>query len=136
MLKQEVKIPGYLKVSKVIAYVLYFWVAIGVTVLVLRVFLLAFSANSTTPFVDFIYRTSADYLSPFRGIFPSKPFGQTGYFDVAAMFAIIVYLFVMWGFSALISYLQYKIDFSRSQQERQILLAKTKPTTAIRKAQG
>lgn len=122
----KVVIPGYLRISKVIAYILYAWVLIGVITLVLRVFLLAFSANPATPFVEFIYKTSADYLNPFRGIFPSKPVGETGYFDVAAMFAIIIYLFVMWGFSSLIHYLQYKIDLSRSEQEKQIRLAATK----------
>lgn len=120
---QQVQIPGYLRISKVIAYILYAWVLIGVITLTLRVFLLAFSANASTPFVEFIYKTSADYLNPFRGIFPSKPVGETGYFDVAAMFAIIIYLFVMWGFSSLISYVQYKIDLSRKEQEKQIRLA-------------
>lgn len=123
---QQVQIPGYLRISKVIAYILYAWVLIGVITLTLRVFLLAFSANPSTPFVEFIYKTSADYLNPFRGIFPSKPVGETGYFDVASMFAIIIYLFIMWGFSSLIHYLQYKIDVSRKEQEKQIYLASTR----------
>jgi uncharacterized protein YggT (Ycf19 family) len=114
--KNEIVIPGYLRISRVIAYVMYAWVIFGVATLLMRVFLLAFSANATTPFVEFIYTTSADYLEPFRGIFPSKAIGETGYFDVAAVFAIIVYLFIMWGFSSLIKYLQYKIDMSREEQ--------------------
>lgn len=116
----QVKIPGYLRISKVIAYVLYAWTLIGVVTLVLRVFLLAASANASTPFVKFIYNTSADYLQPFRGIFPPKSVGETGYLDVAALFAVIVYLFVMWGFSALISYIQTKIDISKRTQEKAI----------------
>lgn len=123
---KEIVIPAYLWISKVIAYLLYAWVIIGVISLVLRVFLLAFSANPTTPFVEFVYRTSADYLQPFRGIFPSKPINETGYLDIASMFAIIVYLFVMWGFSALIHYLQFKIDQSQADQEKQIRLANKK----------
>lgn len=118
--KQEVHIPGYLKVSKIGAYILYAWVIAGVISLALRVFLLLFSANPTTPFVDFIYRISTDYLSPFRGIFPPRPVGETGYLDVAALFAIIVYLFIMWGFSALIEYVQNKIDISRRKQEKEL----------------
>lgn len=122
----QIQIPGYLRISKIIAYILYAWVLVGVVSLTLRVFLLAFSANPTTPFVKFIYNTSADYLSPFRGIFPSKTLGTTGYFDVAAIFAIIVYLFVVWGFSALINYIQYKIDLSLIDQEKHIKLANQK----------
>ena len=120
----QIEIPAYLRISKVIAYLLYAWVIIGVVSLVLRVFLLAFSANPTTPFVEFIYRTSADYLQPFRGIFPAKSIGETGYLDVASIFAVIVYLFIMWGFSALIHYLQFKIDQSQIDQEKQIRLAR------------
>lgn len=119
----KITIPGYLRISKLIAYVMYVWVLIGVISLTLRVFLLAFSANPSTPFVNFVYKTSADYLNPFRGIFPPKSVGETGYFDVAALFAIIVYLFLMWGFSSLISYVQFKIDESKRQQKEQIRLA-------------
>mgnify|MGYP001294414107 CR=1 FL=1 len=128
---QSIKIPGYLRISKIIAYILYIWVLIGVITLTLRVFLLAFSANPATPFVNFIYKTSADYLNPFRGIFPSKPVGETGYFDVAAIFAIIIYLFIMWGFSSLVSYIQYKIDLSRKEQEKQIYLASSRNYTRV-----
>ncbi|MFZ1323911.1 MAG: YggT family protein [Candidatus Saccharimonadales bacterium] len=116
----NVTIPGFLRISKVIAYVLYAWVIIGVVSLVLRVFLLLFSANQTTPFVKFVYNVSYDYLAPFRGIFPPRPVGETGYLDVAALFAIIIYLFLMWGFSALVQYVQHKIDVSRYEQEKEI----------------
>ncbi len=106
----KVKIPAYLKVGKVITYALYAWIMFGIIVLGLRVFLLAFSANSSTPFVNFIYNTSATFLQPFRGIFPPKPVSATGYLDVAALFAIIMYALIGWGFSALIHYFQGKID--------------------------
>lgn len=109
-MQQEIKVPGYLKLSKILGYIMYAWVFFGIIVLGLRVFLLAFSANATTPFVEFIYRTSADYLEPFRGIFPSKSISETGYLDVAAIFAMIIYLLIGWGFSAFINYIQAKIE--------------------------
>ncbi len=124
--QKSIVVPSYLKINKIIAYVLYVWVIFGVIALMLRVFLLAFSANAETPFVRFIYNTSTDYLSPFRGIFPSKSIGSTGYFDVAAVFAIIIYLFVMWGFSTLINYIQYKIDVSIKEQKKQVKLVSNK----------
>lgn len=65
----DVSAPTYLRVSKVIAYVMYAWVFIGIILLGIRIFLLAFSANTATPFVEFVYRTSADYLAPFREYF-------------------------------------------------------------------
>lgn len=78
--------------------------------LLLRTFLLAFSANPDTWFVNFAYNTSTTFLQPFRGIFPPKAIGTTGYLDVAALFAAIIYGLIGWGFSALIHYFQAKIE--------------------------
>lgn len=115
-LQKEIKVPGYLKIGKVVTILLYIWVMFGVIVLGLRVFLLAFSANAATPFVQYIYKTSADYLAPFRGIFPSKPVGETGYLDIASIFAIIMYLLFAWLVSAGINYIQSKIDTIKEQE--------------------
>ncbi len=133
--KNKIVIPGYLRISKIIAYLLYLWVVIGIISLVLRVFLLLFSANPTTPFVKFVYNVSGDYLNPFRGIFASRPVSETGYLDVAAIFAIIVYLFVMWGFSALVSYVQHKIDVSRLKQQKEIEEMKREKEQMVREWQ-
>lgn len=128
-------VPAYLIVGKIITYAMYLWVIFGIIVLGLRVFLLAFSANAGTPFVNFIYTTSANYLQPFRGIFPPKTVGTTGYLDVAALFAMIMYALVGWGFAALIHYIQAKIDAytetakERAAHRRQILQAQTRATS-------
>lgn len=110
MESKKSQIPTYLSVGKVITYAMYAWVLFGIIVLGLRVFLLAFSANQTTPFVNFIYTTSASFLQPFRGIFPPRSVGETGYLDVAAIFAMIIYSLIGWAFSALVHYIQAKID--------------------------
>ena len=122
--EQEIVVPGYLRASKIIAYIVYAWTALGIGLLSLRVFLLAFSANIETPFVNFIYRTSADYLSPFRGIFPSRSINETGYLDVAALFAIIMYLLAAWGIGQLINYVQLKIDTAKYNQKMAIITNK------------
>lgn len=108
MAKDTEKLPAYYKIGKIIAYAMYLWVIFGIIMLGLRVFLLAFSANSSTPFVNFIYTTSQSFLNPFRGIFPPKSVGETGYLDVAALFAIIIYALLGWGFKALIDFVQAK----------------------------
>lgn len=110
MATNQNNVPSYLSVGKIITYAMYLWVLFGIIVLGLRVFLLAFSANDTTPFVDFIYRTSATFLNPFRGIFPPRSIGETGYLDVAALFAMIIYGLIGWGFAALVHIIQAKID--------------------------
>lgn len=129
MNNSSVEVPSYLKVSKVLAWLMYAWVFVGIILLGLRTFLLAFSANPNTPFVEFVYKTSSDYLDPFRGIFPAKSVGETGYLDVAALFAIIVYLLVAWGFSALVKHIQRKIDQIEmaGQQQYQVSANPKKP---------
>lgn len=118
--RAEIQVPAYLRLSKLLVWALYFWVVIGIASLVLRVFLLAFSANMSAGFAQFVANVSSDYLAPFRGIFPAKQIGTTGYLDVSALFAIIVYLFVAWGFGALISYVQHKIDNTVYDQKQEI----------------
>lgn len=109
----EPEAPAYLTASKIITYAMYIWVWFGIIVLALRVFLLAFSANSAAPFVDFVYRTSSGFLQPFRGIFPPQSVSMTGYVDIAALFAIIIYGLIGWGFAALLHFLQSKINAYR-----------------------
>lgn len=104
------EIPTYLSVGKILTYAMYALIIFAEIVLVFRVFLLAFSANPSTGFVNFIYRTSADFLEPFRGIFPPRAVGETGYLDVSALFAIIVYGLMAWGFAGLIGYINTKIS--------------------------
>jgi uncharacterized protein YggT (Ycf19 family) len=108
--QNEAEIPAYLNIGKVLTYAMYGLVIFAEIMLAFRVFLLAFSANASSPFVEFIYRTSADFLQPFRGIFPPRAVGETGYLDVSALFAIIVYALIAWGFSALIGYINHKIS--------------------------
>jgi uncharacterized protein YggT (Ycf19 family) len=132
IVEDEVVIPSKLKFSKIIVWVMYAWVLIGVVALSIRVFLLAFSANTSAGFTNFILNLSNDYLQPFRGIFPSKSVGETGYLDVSAIFAIIIYLFILWGFRSLIDYVQNKIDLDKEMQIAKILEAKRQAEIAKR----
>jgi uncharacterized protein YggT (Ycf19 family) len=104
------EVPTYLSVGKILTYAMYALIIFAEIVLVFRVFLLAFSANPDSGFTRFIYNTSADFLEPFRGIFPPRPVGETGYLDVSALFAVIVYGLLAWGFAALIGYINTKIS--------------------------
>lgn len=131
--QQDIEIPGYLKLSKVLVWLMYFWVMIGIAFLSMRVFLLAFSANLSAGFANFVMEVSRDYLAPFRNIFTSREVGSTGYLDVSALFAIIVYLFIAWGFKALIDYVQNKIDVSKAEQKQQLLQAQRNAKNNIKK---
>ena len=115
----NMQIPTGLKISQVIVWLMYAWTTFGVMMLVLRVFLLAAGANLGNGFAVFVMNVSRDYLQPFRGIFPPAQISDTAYFDVSAVFAAIVYLFLGWGFHALVSYVQRKIDENLREQQRE-----------------
>lgn len=115
--KKDVNLPAYLSISKILTYAMYGLIIFAEIMLAFRIFMLAFSANASTPFVKFVYETSGDFLDPFRGIFPPRQVSETGYLDVAALFAMIVYGLLAWGFSALIKYINNKIaDFEEENK--------------------
>lgn len=132
--KKDLKIPGYLKFSKVIVWFLYFYVLLGIVSLIFRIFLLAFNADSSAGFYKLVFNVSSDYLQPFRGIFPTKPIGETGYIDVSSLFAILVYLLIIWGLHSLINYVQDKIDITKATQEKELAEIKKQKELAESKA--
>lgn len=104
-----------IKLIRGITYVVYGFTLIAVISLTLAFFLLLFSANQSTPFVKFIYQIAYDFGQPFRGIFPTRPVGETGYFSTTALFAIVMYLFFAAGINALIGYINLKM--AKHQEE-------------------
>lgn len=118
--RTEVEVPGYLKASKIITYVFYFYIVIGIIALILRMILLLFNASTVAGFYQFVIRTSDQYLQPFRGLFPTTQTQNGGYFDVSALFAIVIYLFLLWGVKSLVNYIQNKIDITTAQQEKEL----------------
>ena len=110
----------FIKGSRVLTYIVYSYALIASAFLSLGFFLLLFSANASTPFVEFVYNTAAFFLTPFRGIFPLKPVSETGYFSPSALFAIIMYLLLALGMHALINYItmkmvRYQIELEKEQ---------------------
>ncbi len=116
----QIVIPTGLRVSRVIAWLMYAWALFGAIMLTVRVFLLAAGANIGNGFAWFVVDTSNTYLRPFRGIFEQQQIGDSNFFDVSAIFAAIMYILFGWGFQALLQYVQRKIDRSAREQEYEI----------------
>lgn len=98
-----------LSITKIIVYFVYLIAVFIETILLLRVFFLLFSANPATPFVNFVYTTSTQFMAPFQGIFPSQAIttstNTTGYLDTSALFAAMVYLIIVTIIQSLLAYL-------------------------------
>lgn len=110
----------FIKIGRVITYIVYGFTIIAIVSLTFGFFLLLFSANPTTPFVQFVYKIANEFLQPFRGIFPTHPVGETGYFSASALFAIIFYLLFAAGVSALVSYLNVKMATHQRELDKLI----------------
>lgn len=99
---------SFIKVTRALIYLVYFFAVTAIVFLVLGFFLLLFGANSDTAFVRFVYNIAIEFLQPFRGIFPPKQITETSYFSASALFAIIMYSFFAAALHGLISYITLK----------------------------
>lgn len=80
----------------------YVWYVVGVIdVLVALRFIFFILGAKNTGFTSILYQVTYPFVALFKGIFPS-PTSDTGYFDTAAVLAIIVYVLLGWGIVSLI----------------------------------
>ena len=108
----------FLKTSKVLTYIVYAYMVLAVVFLSLGFILLLFGANQTVPFTEFVYKVAAEFLQPFRGIFPLKEIGEAGYFSASALFAIVVYMLLALAVNTLITYITSKMIKHQQELDR------------------
>lgn len=108
----------FIKTARVLSYIVYSFMIVAVVFLSLGFVLLLFGANSDVGFTKFVYKVAAEFLQPFRGIFPSHPVGETGYFSTSALFAIIIYMLAALAINSLISYITAKMVKHESELDQ------------------
>ena len=86
-----------IKILRALVWIVYAWVAITIVLLFLAFLLQLLGADPSAGFVEFIYRSTARAMAPFRGIFESVPLSDNSVLDISILFAIIVYSFVALG---------------------------------------
>lgn len=108
----------FIKMSRALTYVVYGFTLTAIVFLTLGFFLLLFGANPDVGFTQFVYKVAAEFLQPFRGIFPAHQVSETGYFSTSALFAIIMYMLMSLGLHALISYITEKMLETQTKLEK------------------
>ncbi len=98
----------FIKIAKVLTYLVYAYALIAAAFLLLGFVLLLFGANSNAGFVRFVYDIAGQFLKPFREIFPGQKIGDRGYFSAAGLFAIIMYGIAAALLHSLITYVTMK----------------------------
>jgi uncharacterized protein YggT (Ycf19 family) len=99
---------SFIKLTRGLVWLVYAYTVIAIVFLVLGFVLLLLGANADVPFVHFVYRIAAEFLQPFRGIFPPHQISDRSYFSAAGLFAIVMYSFFSVALHSLISYLTLK----------------------------
>jgi uncharacterized protein YggT (Ycf19 family) len=81
-----------LVIGKVVVLLVYLVLVAYAVILGIAFFLRLFGANPTADFAEWIYRSAARIMEPFRGIFPTTQLSDTSFFDASLLFAIVIYL--------------------------------------------
>jgi uncharacterized protein YggT (Ycf19 family) len=102
--------PG-LSVAKAAVWVVHAFLLVAVVILAVAFVLELFNASTTAPFTQWVYRSAATVMAPFRGIFPAvEGIGGNGsVLDFAILFAILVYGLLDRAAEALLVWLDAKI---------------------------
>lgn len=101
------------RISRVLVVFIYGFAVVAICLLAMAFFLRLFNANTSAPFVDWVYRATSRIMQPFRGIFPAIE-GETGsVFDVSLLFAMFMYGLLAIGMHALIDWIDRKMAAAR-----------------------
>ena len=92
------------KVAKVLLWLVYAWLLVNLVILTLAFILQLLGANPSAGFVEFIYRSAARTMAPFRGMFEPTPLNGDSVLDTSILFAMIIY-------SLAAMFLSYAIDW-------------------------
>jgi hypothetical protein len=115
--------------ARALVYLVYFFVTVALTILTFGFFLLLFGANPDAAFAEWVYRSLARVMAPFRGLFESIPLNGQSVLDVSVLFAMIVYGIAAMALRALIDWLTYRVDLIRQREAYAQAIAQA-PATA------
>jgi hypothetical protein len=101
--------------TRLISYIVYFYVMLVEIILLLGFILLLFGANPESGFVDWAYRNLDRVMEPFRGIFSPIEIGETGndvpaVFETSVLFAMVIYGIIALLLHAAIQWLTSRMD--------------------------
>jgi YGGT family len=112
----------FLWVTRLLSYLIYFYLLVVEVVLAVGFFLLLFGANPTAAFTQWVYRNLDRAMAPFRGIFRPVELGTTSsdvpaVFETSVLFAMVVYGIVALVFSAFIAWLTHRLNSIEHQEQ-------------------
>ena len=107
---------GLIRAARFLTYLVYAFVLVALTILAFGFFLLLFGANPDAPFAEWIYRSLARVMAPFRGIFEPVVLDGDSVLDPSILFAMIVYGLVGLLLNGLIDWLTQRLVVVRRRE--------------------
>lgn len=101
------------RISRILVVFVYGFAVVSICLLATAFFLRLFDANTSAPFVEWIYRATSRIMQPFRGIFPAIEGESGSVFDVSLLFAMFMYGLLAIGMHALIDWIDRKMAAAR-----------------------
>ena len=80
-----------LRIGRWLVLFVYGFVVLAVTILGIAFVLRLFNASTSAPFVQWIYRSTAVIMQPFRGIFPPVEGENGSVLDLSILFGMLMY---------------------------------------------
>jgi hypothetical protein len=85
---------GWLTVAnaaKLLLWFVYAWLIVNLVLLLLAFTLRLLGANPSAAFADWVYRSVARTMAPFRGMFEPLALNDRSVLDTSLLFAVIIY---------------------------------------------
>ena len=116
-----------LRIGRWLVLFVYGFVVVAVTILGIAFFLRLFNANVSAPFVEWIYRSTAVIMQPFRGIFPPVEGEQGSVLDVSILFAMLMYSLFGIVVHNLVDFLDRRLERNTATDHR----SQTEPSSRL-----
>ncbi|MET0326818.1 MAG: YggT family protein [Ilumatobacteraceae bacterium] len=123
-------VPVFLKIGKVIVWLVYALVLLTAILLTLAFFLRLAGANPDSGFVEWVYRSTERAMEPFRGIFPTHDINGSSVLDTSLLFAAVVYFVVALLIDILLRWITQRLR----RQERDIAQARAQADLVAQQA--
>jgi|SRR3954447_9828548 len=107
---------GILRATRVLVWLIYAVVAAYSVILSIAFVLQLLGANPSASFVDWIYRSSARIMEPFRGMFPVEQVTSNSVFNASLLFAVILYSLVAMLLHGAVDWLSDRISLIAPRQ--------------------
>lgn len=115
--------PVY-RITRVLTWLVYAFAVTAIAFLATAFFLRLFDANTSAPFVQWVYRATRILMQPFRGIFPAIEGESGSVFDASLLFAMFMYGMLAMGMHALLDWIARRMAAAERAELAEIAAAR------------